>query len=192
MVAATDDPDLEQPKTRILGRGPTEEQQAQLEERLQKRSRVLCDSTGKTDVLCHDINTGDSPPICSTPYQIADKWREQVRGVLDGLCTEDMLVPSKRPWSSPIVPIPKKDGSVRVCVEYRKINKVTVLDPYCIPLVTDIGDRVADCQYRLSLILIRISSGSFGRRCANENCYCHSLWKVSIYDHAIWLLLLNN
>ena len=61
---ATDDPDLEQPKTRLLGRGPTEEQQAQLEERLQKWSRVLCDSTGKTNVLCH-INTGGSPPIRS-------------------------------------------------------------------------------------------------------------------------------
>ena len=73
VVAATVDPDLEQPKTRLLGRGLTDEQQAQLQERLQKWSRVLCDSTGKTDVLCHDNETGDSPPIRSPPYQIADK-----------------------------------------------------------------------------------------------------------------------
>ena len=104
-------------------------------------------------MLCHDINTGGSPPICSPPYQIADKWREQVRGVLDGLCAEGILVPSKSPWSSSIVPVPKKDGSVRVCVDFHKINKVTVLDPYCIPLVTDIVDRVADCQYLSKLDL---------------------------------------
>ena len=57
-------------------------------------------------MLCHDINTGGSPPIRSPPYQIADKWHEQVRDVLDGLCAEGILVPSMSPWSSLIVPVP--------------------------------------------------------------------------------------
>ena len=76
-----------------------------------------------------------------------------MRGVLDGLCAEGILVPSKSPWSSLIVPVPKKDGSVSVCGNFRKINKVTVLDHYCIPLVIDIVGRVADCQYLSKLDL---------------------------------------
>jgi putative transposase len=43
------------------------------------------------------------------------------------------IVPSKSPWSSPIVPIDKNNGSIRLCVDYRKLNDITQSDGYPIP-----------------------------------------------------------
>ena len=51
------------------------------------------------------------------------------------------------------MPVAKKDGSIRLCVDFRKVNKVTVPDPYYIPLVGEIVDRVAGAQYLSKLDL---------------------------------------
>ena len=53
-----------------------------------------------------------------------------------------IVVPSTSPWSSPTVPIQKSDGSVRLCIDYRKLNAVTVPDPYCMPLIEEILDKI--------------------------------------------------
>ena len=62
-----------------------------------------------------------------------------------------ILVLSTSPWGSPIVPV--KDGSVRVCVDFRRVNKITVQDPYHIPLVTEIVGRVGNARYLSKLDL---------------------------------------
>ena len=64
-----------------------------------------------------------------------------------------ILVPTTSPWSSPIVPVPKKDGAVRVCVDFRRVNQVTVQDQYHIPLVTEIVDRVGNSRFLSKLDL---------------------------------------
>ena len=60
-------------------------------------------------------------------------------------------MPSTSPWSSPIVPVPKKDGTIRICIDFRRVNKVTELDPYVIPLVQEIVDRVDTCPNWISV-----------------------------------------
>ena len=53
-----------------------------------------------------------------------------------------ILVPSTSPWGSPIVLVAKGDDGVRVCVDFRRVSKITVQDPYHIPLVDEIVGRV--------------------------------------------------
>lgn len=48
-----------------------------------------------------------------------------------------IVVPSDSPWTSPIVPVKKKDGSIRLCIDYRKLNEVTEEDRYQMPWVDD-------------------------------------------------------
>ena len=54
-------------------------------------------------------------------------------------------MPSRSPWTSPIVPIVKSDGSIRMCVDYRKLNNVTVPDPYYIPIIDEL--KVAESRF---------------------------------------------
>ena len=54
--------------------------------------------------------------------------KEAVRNLLDTMLSKDVIKHSKSPWASPVVLVNKKDGSVRFCVDYRKLNAITEKD----------------------------------------------------------------
>ena len=64
-------------------------------------------------------------------------------------------MPSTSPWASPIVPIPKKDGSWRSCVNYQKLNAVTEADPFPIPRVDDLLEELVHAKYLSTLDLLK-------------------------------------
>ena len=64
-------------------------------------------------------------------------------------------MPSYSPWSSPIVPIVKPDGSIRLCVDYRRVNAVTVLDPYYMPLIEELIAKVGESKFLTKLDLAK-------------------------------------
>ena len=86
-----------------------------MEQVLKEWSSVLREEPGETNVLEHEIVTGDVPPMRTAPYQLPEKWCEDVRKEIGTLKVMGILVPSSSPWGSPIVPVAKQDGSVRVC-----------------------------------------------------------------------------
>jgi hypothetical protein len=57
------------------------------------------------------------------------------------------IVPSEAPWASALTLAPKKDGSERVCVDYRKLNNATIKDAYPLPLISELQDRTAGAQW---------------------------------------------
>lgn len=78
----------------------------------------------RTGKLCHNILTGDAPPICQPVRRIPLQHREEVRKLLDNMLERGVTEPLTSPWASPIVLVRKKDGT-RFCVDYRKLNDVT-------------------------------------------------------------------
>nr|XP_012148629.1 PREDICTED: uncharacterized protein LOC105663566 [Megachile rotundata] len=79
------------------------------------------------------IETGDHSPIAVPPYRISpvkrDLLQKEVQKTLKGGITEER----ESPWVAPTVLVPKKDGGVRVCIDYRKLNAVTATDSYPMP-----------------------------------------------------------
>ena len=126
---------------------PTESQQQQLHETLQKFPEVLCDQPGKTEVVTLSILTGDASPISSHPYRIPPKWRSEVRAQIDQLLLLGIIEASESPWSSAVVTVKKKTGGCRICIDYRAVNGVTTPDPYQMPFIEDILDTLASAKH---------------------------------------------
>lgn len=58
-----------------------------------------------------------------------------------------IIEPSRSEWSFPVVIVPKKDGSIRLCVDYRKLNTVSKSDSYPMPQVDELIDRLGGAKY---------------------------------------------
>ena len=66
----------------------------------------------------------------------------EVQKLLNEMLKNDVIQPSNSPWSSPIILVHKKDGWVRFCVDYRRVNAVTRKDAYPLPRVDDLLDTL--------------------------------------------------
>ena len=79
--------------------------------------------------------------------------RETARELVDEMLKKGVIEDSVSPWSAPIVLVKKKDGSTRFCVDYRKLNDVTVKDPYPLPRIDDTLDALGGAKYFSTLDL---------------------------------------
>ena len=67
---------------------------------------------------------------------------------------KNIISPSQSPWSSPVILVRKKDGSLRFCVDYRKVNSVTRKDAYPLPHIDDTLDTLAGSSWFTTLDLL--------------------------------------
>ena len=79
--------------------------------------------------------------------------RDQVDQLVGEMLTQDVIVPSASPWASPVVLVRKKDGGVRFCVDYRKLNSITKLDEFPLPRIDDTLDLLSGAKYFTTLDL---------------------------------------
>ena len=126
---------------------PSEQEQAELDEVLDEYSDVLSADPGRTKAATLSIHTGSQAPVRNHPYRIPPRWKEEVREQIDQLLQLGIIRPSDSPWSSSVVTVKKKDGGVRICVDYRAVNSVTQPDPYQMPLIEDILDTFASAKF---------------------------------------------
>lgn len=92
---------------------------------------------GKCNTATHGIDAGDAKPIHLLPYKSAWKERTLIQDQVETMLKNGIIEPSESPWSSPVVLVKKKDGNWRFCVDYRKLNNVTVKDVYPLPRIED-------------------------------------------------------
>ena len=108
---------------------------------------------GHTNLAEHRIETGDARPIKQAPRRVPLAFQGRDKEALDKMLARGTIRKSTSPWASPIVLVAKKDGSVRVCVDYRKVNEVTKKDAFPLPRVSDCLDTVAGAGYFSTLDL---------------------------------------
>ena len=100
----------------------------------------------------HRIDIGDAKPFKIAPYKNAPHKLEAVREEIREMLEKGVIVPSESPFSSPIVMVPKKDGSNRMCIDYRKLNDLTIKDEYPLPRVGQTIDTLQGAGFsRLSI-----------------------------------------
>ena len=111
---------------------------------------------GKTTLIEHPIDTGSAHPIRQAPRKVPHVLRKEIDKQIDSMLENGIIQPSKSPWSSPIVAVPKKDGGIRLCVDYRMLNAVTIKDAYPLPRISDTLEALAGSSY---FSTIDLSSG---------------------------------
>ncbi|KAL4026395.1 hypothetical protein IC575_014824 [Cucumis melo] len=79
-------------------------------------------------------------PISRAPYRMAPAELKELKVQLQELLDKGFIRPSVSPWGAPVLFVNKKDGSMRLCIDYRELNKVTVKNRYPLPRIDDLFD----------------------------------------------------
>ena len=131
------------------------EQRRQLRLLVEEFSGVFQNTPGSSEILEHRIPTGTSNPVRLPPYRVPYAHRETLRQELKEMLERKIIEPSTAEWSSPIVLVGKKDGTLRLCVDYRRLNELSTMDAYPMPRVDDIIDRVGKANFFSTLDLTK-------------------------------------
>ena len=97
---------------------------------------------GRTLLVEHDIDVGDSSPIRQRPYRVPYAQRQMVKEEIEKMLEAGVIRPSTSPWAFPVVLVGKKDGSVRFCVDFRKLNAVAKFDAYPMPCIDEVFEHI--------------------------------------------------
>ena len=145
IVTILDKPATEVTSKNFLPYPLTASQKRELDELLEEFSEVLADKTdplGTTDRITHTIDTGDERPIRQQPYRLSPSQKEKLEEEIEDMLHKKIIQPSKSPWSSPVVIVPKPDGGTRVCIDYRKLNSITKKDAHPLPKTEELLDHL--------------------------------------------------
>jgi hypothetical protein len=98
---------------------------------------------GQTSLLEHEIPTRDSKPVKQPPRRVPIALAKEERDAIMNLKERGIIRPSTSPWPSPLVLARKKNGKIRICVDYGRVNNLTVKDAFPLPTIQDCLDSVA-------------------------------------------------
>ena len=102
---------------------------------------------GCTSLVRHMVDIRDHPPIKQLPRRMPFSQKGKVAELVDDMLEKGVIQPSASAWASPIVLVPKRDGSLRFCVDYRKVNAVMKKNVYPLPRIDDILDTLSEARY---------------------------------------------
>ncbi|KAK3728413.1 hypothetical protein QZH41_020432 [Actinostola sp. cb2023] len=108
---------------------------------------------GRTNLVEHRINTGDTIPIKQPARRLPMHRRAEAEEHVKKMLNDGIIEPSSSAWASPIVLVKKKDGSTRFCFDYRKLNEVTLRDSYPLPLADSCFDALTGSRWFSTLDL---------------------------------------
>ena len=119
---------------------------------LEEYREVILESLPKTLPPCQGIDheieliPGSKPPA-KNAYRMTSPELAELRKQLDELLTAGFIRPTKAPCRAPLLFQKKKDWSLRLCIDYRAVNKITVRNKYPLPIITDLFDRLHGVKY---------------------------------------------
>lgn len=109
---------------------------------------------GRTDLVSHDIDTGDIRPIRQPPRRIPTALQEEFDKEMQGMIDKGVIEQGQSPWASPVVLVRKKDGTLRFCVDYRRLNEKTEFDAYPLPRIDETLEALSGAKFFSTLDLL--------------------------------------
>jgi hypothetical protein len=84
----------------------------------------------------------DTAPIFKRPYRMAANQLAELKEQLQELLDNRYIHRSASPWGAPLIFVPKKDGTQKMCADYRSLNEVTIKNKYPLPRIDDLFDQL--------------------------------------------------
>ena len=81
-------------------------------------------------------------PISRAPYRMAPAEMRELQIQIDELLSQGFIRRSHSPWGAPVLFVKKKDGSMRLCIDYHELNKVTIRNMYPLSRIDDLFDQL--------------------------------------------------
>ena len=122
----------------ITGPSISDTERAEFLDLAQEFSSLFTEAPGTMNLVQHHFNLTSSEPFRFKPYPVPYSMGESLKKHIDCMMRMGVIRESNSPYDSPVVVVEKKGGSNRVCVDYRKLNKLTVFDPEPIPAAADL------------------------------------------------------
>ena len=126
-----------------------------VKELLGRNADRFSDEPGRTHVIRHDIDTVPGKVIRQRPYRIPQARRRAIKDELEMMLKLGVIEDSYSPWSSPIVIVPKPDGTLRFCNDFRKLNELSRFDAYPMPRVDELIERLGPARFVSTLDLTK-------------------------------------
>ncbi|KAD6120027.1 hypothetical protein E3N88_11298 [Mikania micrantha] len=96
------------------------------------------------DIDCTRVSRA---PIARSPYRLAPSEMQELSNQLQELLDKGFIRPSFSPWGAPVLFVKKKDGTFRMCIDYRELNKLTVKNRYPLPRIDDLFDQLQGSSF---------------------------------------------
>uniref|UniRef100_A0A5S6QBE1 RNA-directed DNA polymerase n=1 Tax=Trichuris muris TaxID=70415 RepID=A0A5S6QBE1_TRIMR len=109
---------------------------------VKSNAKLFQEKPGRTSAAFHIISIGTSPPIRIPPRKVPVHLRQDVEQQIVKMVENGIIRRSSSPWLFPAVFIKKKTGELRICIDYRELNKLTRKDAYPLPLPDEVQDRI--------------------------------------------------
>uniref|UniRef100_A0A8C5LM99 ribonuclease H n=1 Tax=Leptobrachium leishanense TaxID=445787 RepID=A0A8C5LM99_9ANUR len=138
-----------------LSKGLSPRHREQAQQVLWEHRDLFSSRPGYTSVALHRVDTQSQTPLRQTAYRIPDAVRDGMQKEIREMLDLGVIEPSESPWASPVVLVPKKDGTTRFCVDYRRLNEHTVTDAYPMPWVDELLDRIAQGHFLTTIDLCK-------------------------------------
>ena len=120
-----------------------------------KREKVLSDVPGQTNRISHSVVTTTDAPTRNKAYRVPQAMKQKVQDEIDNMLKLGIIEETNSAYASPIVAVTKPNGELRLCTNYKALNKITVTDPYEMPRIDEILDDVAHAKYITTLDLTK-------------------------------------
>ena len=114
---------------------------------LKKHEQMWLGQLGEINVTEHTIELkSDAKPFKSPPFRAGPKTRELEQFEINKQLNAGVIEPAQSEWAAPVLFVPKKDGRLRFCVDYRKLNEIIVRDSYPLPRMDECIDSLAEAK----------------------------------------------
>lgn len=117
--------------------------------------QIIKEVPGFTSLMQHKIRVKEDTPPRQRSYRIPERLVPVLQKEIKFMLELGIIEESNSEWCSPVVLVPKKDGSLRFCVDFRYLNAMSSFDPYLTPRVDDLLERVGPATYITTLDLCR-------------------------------------